>query len=307
MLPCSALYTRLRRGATRLCYNERMDKRRALRNEFLRVYFGIRLTPLGRPPSHVLDEVRQLKTLVVDTPHLTSGYQTFESYWLLEGASGSPEEIAYRATTQSHHLLMRGLNESLSHRHSKPTEPASRGDGKVAWTSWYHGETFEIDLAGSIEEVLVYCDVTENEREQVMMTARSLAHGGHLVYATAHGSSNEPAPTHGNLSFCGLVVTTLHLSSGTLQALTELRNHGIQVVYMTDEPEDLATHVADIAHLTSHPKIARHGTYVTSTEHAVYARIDRINARRVIAQLPSPVLIARHPVAELARMIMTCR
>ena len=284
-----------------------MNKRRALRSEFVHSYFNASLSPLGGVPSRVGHEIASLKTIVVDTAHLTHGYQTYQTAWTLQANEITPEETAYKATIASSHLLMKGLRDALTSTYHDSTEPAASGSGVIDWSSWYHGESFEVTVAGSIEEVMSYCDLTENEREQIIIQARSMAHGNYIAYGTARGVSADAKPKLGDLHFTGIVVTELHLLSGTIAALTELHHRGINVVYMTAEPEDIATHIATAAHLTSHPKIARHGAYARAGDHGIYARLDRVRARRILEQLPHPVLVARHPLGELVRMLDACR
>lgn len=284
-----------------------MNKRRALRNEFVRSYFGATLGPLGTIPLGITRDIHALKTVVVDTPHLTNGYQTFESSWVLQAGEMPPEEVAYRATAASRGILASGLHEALTTRFHDLTEPAAAGSNDVEWSSWYHGASFQHTITGSVEEVAKYCDLTENEREQIVIQARSMAHGDHIVYGAAHGISSHTAPQTGEHNFTGLVVTSLHLASGTTSGLAALRERGIRVVYMTGESEDLATYVTNAAHLNTHAKVARHAAYAQGGDHTIYAHIDRVNARRIVTQLPQPTVILRHPVAEFVHMLDACR
>jgi len=283
-----------------------MNKRRELVREFARTYFRINLHALARVPHEVHEQVEHLKTIVVDTAHLTDGSQTVMTTWMIPGMTGSTADTAHRATISSLRPLLRGLRRATVASHTS-VKPAYTASDTVEWSAWHHGEVYELTAAGSIEEILIYCDLADNEREQITMQARKLSRDGLIVYATARGLSDDTTPAHGSLMFDGLVACKLHLLPGTTHAMSQLRTHGIQLVYMTSEPEDLATYVAHGAHITEHPKAARHGRYVSSTEHVVYARVNRINARKIVAMLPQPIIIARDPLATLVQMLDACR
>ena len=284
-----------------------MTKRWNLRSEFKRAYCSEAANPSLSAPRSSTTYAKNLRTIIVDTVHLTDGAQQYIETWTLPGTSGNPRETASKATHASTTPLMAGLRRAVSPMTMPPAMPAHSSGGAVESTAWHQGDVFELTVAGSVEAILHYCDVTENERERITIKARALSHSGRIVFATAKGASREMTPEYGTLSFDGLIVCELHLLPGTLDAVTHLRRAGIRLVFMTAAPEDLAMYIARAAGITEHPKAARHGEFVTSPDHDVYASVTRINARRIIDALPQPSLIARHPLNELVRMLEASR
>lgn len=283
-----------------------MNKRSELVRDFAHTYFHINLGALARVPREIHTQVVNVQTIVVDTVHLTDGSQILVDTWTLPGTAARPDQTAHLATIASLQPLPRGLRRATTSS-QEAIKPAYSGVSDVEWSAWHHGEEYELTIAGSIEETLPYCDLSDTEHEQVIMQARRLSHGGHIVYATAKGFSKDTIPMRGTLKFDGLVACKLELLPGTLHAISTLRARGIKLVYMSSGPEDVATFVAHAARITEHPKIARHGRYATSDGHTIYARVTRINARNIIAALPQPVLVSHHPIATLVDMLDACR
>ncbi|MEO5949422.1 MAG: hypothetical protein ABIP74_03390 [Candidatus Saccharimonas sp.] len=283
-----------------------MNKRRELVRDFARTYLHINLRTLAGVPHEIHELVKDLQTVIVDTIHLSNGTQTLIETWVLPGTAGAPKHTAHRATATSLQPLPRGLRLATAPSRA-PVQPADSGSGGVEWSAWHHGDVYELTVAGSVEEVLMYCETTDNERERIIMQARKLSQSDYIVYATARGLSKDARPTHGALAFDGLVVCRLHLLPGTIDAISRLKQRGVRIIYMTAAPEDLATYVAQTAHITDQPKIARHGRYASNHEHAIYARVSRINARKITAALPQPHIVALHPLPELVAMLDACR
>jgi phosphoglycolate phosphatase-like HAD superfamily hydrolase len=279
-----------------------MIKRRSELQEFARSYTTVRMGMFGIVPRSVRAKFRALRTLVVDASQISDGTQHLVRTWQNNASDHSPEITAYYATRHSTAPLMRGLHTSL-HSYATIDTPAYRhGSDEVEWTAWHQGAEYLLAAVGGIRETLQLCDATDTEREQAMLKARALAHEGHIVYATAHHISHQPQPHHGTMTFDGLVVCALSTFPGTHHALASLRHDDVRVVYMTSDPEDIATQVARAAGIVEHPKIARHGNFVHDTDHALYAHITRVNAPRILKQLPSPYMIARDPIARFVHM-----
>lgn len=293
--------------STRLWYNEHMTKRWDLRSEFTQAYRSTVVATSPPAPKSATAYATNLRTIVVDALHVTDGAQQFVETWTLPGVSGSPRETASQATYVSTTPLMTGLHRATSRTTTVPVLPARSGGGAVEWTAWHEGNSFHYTMAGSVEATLHYCDLTENERERITIRARALSQGGRIVFAAARGHSEDEAPRYGMLTFDGLVVCELHLLPGTRDAVAHLRHAGIRLVYVTTAPEDIAMYIAHAAGITDHPKAARHGGFATSSDHTVYANVTRVNARRIISALPQPLLIARHPLSDIVRMLEAYR
>ena len=250
---------------------------------------------------------RDVKTLVVDTVHLTAGVQHHAREWTLPHETGSPIEVAHRATTQSRSSLMRGLHVATAVDGNSSVRPAYAESADIEWTARHRGGQFDITAVGSVEHMLHMCDITENEHERIMIAARQLAHSGDIVYAAASYVGESPYPQPRRMHFEGLVACALTLLPGTRAAIEYLREQEIRLVYITSLPEDTATQIAHAAHITTHPKIARHSQFAHDTSHATYAHADRTNSQRIIQQLPRPVIVARNSLSELVAMIRAYR
>lgn len=285
-----------------------MNERRVLRQRCIAAYSSMAPGPLGGVPKEFRAQLHRLKTVVVDTPQLTNGAQTVRATWTLPGMIGDVSLIAHRATAGSSDTLLRGLHSATHSGHKLPPAPVHHSQPAIAWTAAHAGDIFELAVAGSVNDTLTYCDLTENERERIVVAARTLSRGGHVVYAIATGKEPHVEELrHGQLSFVGLVACSLELLPGTRRAIEQLRTRGSAIVYMSALPEDTATYIAHAAGITRHPKTARHGHYASDAEHAIYASVTRVSARRLLAALPQPQLVARHPLAQFVDMVDACR
>jgi len=284
-----------------------MTKRWDLRNEFARVYCSAAADTSLPATQTASAYAKSLRIIVVDALQLTDGTQRFIETWTLPGTSGIPRATANRATLTSTTPLMVGLHHATIGETTSHVAPAYSGRDAIEWTAWHQGNLLEITAAGSVEAVLHYCDVTENERERITMKARAMSRSGRIVFATATGTSHDTEPSYGTLNFDGLIVCELDLLPGTRDAVARLRHASIRLVYVTAAPEDVAIYIAHAAGITDHPKSGRHGDFVTSPDHDIYASVTRVNARRIISALPQPLLVAQHPISDVAHMLEACR
>lgn len=300
-----ALYMTSRKLTTRLCYNIAMTKG-AERKEFARRYVA-RTGMFSNPTHQARALATSLRTIVVDTAHLTDGRQVVTRSWLATQEPADPLVTAHLATVASTSPLMKGLHDATTMPLMRKERPAATGSGDVEWSAWHDGSRFTLTVTGGIAHVLGRCDVTENEREQIILQARKFTHGHHIVFATATGTSDQATLSTETLIFEGLVVCSLSLLPGTAHAIARLRALDIRLAYITTEPEDTATAIAHAAGITIHPKTARHADFANSPDHAIYAHATRVNTRRIIASLPQPLIIARHSLAELVVLLDACR
>jgi magnesium-transporting ATPase (P-type) len=283
-----------------------MNKGRELQRQFADTYIRSQKRIPIALRSEAARYAKHLQTVVVDTIHLTDGEQTVVGSWVHPEMGGSPMATAHDATIASTSLLMKGLHQAtaISSTHVQPIHTDS---GEIEWSVWHQGAEYEVVAAGSVEAITHYCDLTENEYETIMLAARRLSHEGHLVYATARSVSADQIPRLNAMRFNGLIACSLHLLPGTLHAITGLRAWGIRLVYVTSLPEETASAIAEAAHMTKYPKVARHGKFTTDLDHAIYARVDRVSSRRLLHDLPQPLLVSRHPLSMLYAMLDTFR
>ena len=283
-----------------------MTVRRDLQREFADSYVRSSTNGLVPTTQKATTLAHDTQTIVVDTINLTDGTQGLAETWTLAATSLSPQDTAYRATAHSTRALMRGLHNACKDSAPIALVPAEVGSEDVEWASWHHGANLELTIAGNVSSVLHYCDVTENEREAISLAARRLSVGNHIVFAAAHTLSKQAHLQAGTLTFDGLVSSVLHAYPGTHEAISQLREQGKRVVYMTAEPEDIATHVGHACGIVDRPSPARHADFVSSASHAIYANVNRRTARHIMDTLPQPVLIARHQLDTLYRMFDAC-
>jgi len=280
-----------------------MTVRRDLQREFADAYMrssGHALVTATRS-AHAF--AHSIQTIIVDTPHLTDGAQELAEIWTLPATTATTLATAYHATTMSTRALMRGLHHVSGESTTIATQPAETGSNDVEWAAWHHGEELELTVTGSVPAVLNYCDVTENEREVIILAARRLSAGNHIVFACARGLSKDTQLRAGALNFDGLISCLLHTYPGIPECIVQLRRAGKRVVYMTSEPEDIATYIGHACAIVDQPSPARHAGFTTSPAHAIYAHVNRRSAHRLLATLPQPVLIARHRLDVVARML----
>lgn len=276
-----------------------MSTRRDLRNDFIRHY--LHPSDKGLVLRHKLKRrIGDIATLVIDIQHLTTGKMQVVDSWSLPDTEASPTDSVYRATVKSSNLLMRGLHAACGN--AKLTPHMSDGSGLVDYAVWHHGQHHKVYIAGSTARVLQYCDLTENEREEILMQARKFATNSKIVFATAQGVTESKRPTAGSLQFTGLIVCSLDLHKGTFAAMDGIRSKGILPVLMTSEAEDVAMMVAQAARVVTKATGARHAGYAAA-HHAIFSNVTKANAPQIIRKLDQDVIVARHSLPEIYDML----
>lgn len=280
-----------------------MTVRRDLQQKFADSYIRSTSDTLAPTIRNATLLAHEVSTIIVDTVHLTNGAQELDTTWTLPGFSSTPLDTAYRATIHSTPPLMQGLHHASSMSENVTVQPSDSGSEDVEWAAWHHGNELELTIAGSVSAVLRYCDITENEREVITLAARRLSVGNHVVFAAAHSVAKRQNLQTGSFTFDGLISCLLHAYPGTHEAIAQLREKGKRVIYMTPEPEDIATYIGHACGVVDQPSAAQHTNFTSSTSHSIYAHANQRAASRLIRALPPSVLIARHHIGTINNML----
>lgn len=278
-----------------------MTSRKELLNNFLYTYYGTE-THSGFTlalSAAVKKHIQNIRTIVVDVAHLSNGVVSINSTWTI--ASTDPLKTAAMATVATKDPLRGALAAALPES-AAPTQPIKSFSGRIDYCSWYLGDKYEVYAAGSISRILHLCDLTENERELILLESRRLSSSGQIAFATASGILSNPDPAPGTMTFDGLVICNLQIYEGTQAAVEGLRKLGIDVILMTSEPEDMATLIARAGHILKRATGARNAKYA-STDHQVFSNVTRQNARKILRKLNPEVIVARHTLVELFGII----
>lgn len=106
-------------------------------------------------------------------------------------------------------------------------------------TIWHHGPEYQLAIKGMPERILEHCDVSENERETVMMQLHAMSGTGSYVVALATGTVQRPIKKvsdlkkNEKLTFVGLVSLKLGVSSTTRQSIAAAKDKGISIYFAT--------------------------------------------------------------------------
>jgi Ca2+-transporting ATPase len=129
----------------------------------------------------------------------------------------------------------------------------------VSGTIWHHGEEYQLAVKGMPERVLEHCDMSENEREVIMMQLHAMSAAGLYTIALATGTTQRPIKHIGDLkkgeklSFVGLVGLTLGVSSASRQCMTQATSKGISIYLATGLHPVAAHYLASQLGMASKP------------------------------------------------------
>ncbi len=276
---------------------------------FAEAYYGLTL-PRLRIPQSVRERTRRITTLIVDTPCLTDLSLTYSHTWSLHESTSEVLTDALRALvghtgTEAHRIRL-ALNQPspLSH-------PVELDETNGIYTTTYHrGDMFEHVSLGDVKTLLRQCDITENERERIILTAREQAHTGHVVYAVAHATSKlKRAPQAKSFSFAGLVSFSVKLYPNTELAIERLREMGFTLVYASSDSSEI---VSTLAHASCLAPVSvlpvRSVSHHVPAGQPLYSELSEREKAHLVAHYPSDAtLVVMHPLSVFIDLICALR
>ncbi len=170
---------------------------------------------------------------------------------------------------------------------------------------WHNGATYTVAIKGAPEEVLVRCDLTENEHERAIIKLHSLAAHGHKVIAIAHASLTHTVSDmhdlslHTRLIFDGFISLTDTLQRTHMVAINKLEHLGLDVLILTGEHSETAYAVGrELCIVTSRQQLLSSKHMYTMSDDELSAqllitkivtRVSDSDKKRIISLLPKQI------------------
>ena len=271
-------------------------------------------TSATQKPRRVIFWPRRLQrpiveTIVVDTDSLVDISEPTISLHSTEIDTAAFLTIVRKALVGASSLRMIHLSKRLEPVYEIPAAAYTR---TIAGTAWHHGEHYICYWIGNVENIAQRSDLTENERERLLTTARRLGSEGKLVYAVArsteiHTKTTDPTQFQPqNLEYLGMVTTELHPHPDLARALAVCRQQGIDVIYASTDDELV---VSSVAHRTTLlPKtilpLRYHASVSLKQKSKCYAELTTGARKKLLETFdPQTTIIADQPLPAIVRTI----
>ena len=182
---------------------------------------------------------QQLKTILINSSRILTGSElTVDSVW----QSSTDEDLMVvlsKAINESddpldaalHHYLR--INSVVLPPHLPLHDAGFDHPSGISSTIWHYGADYQLVAKGMPEHVLEKCDLSENEREALMIRMHSMsAFGAHIV-AVATVTVKHPIKNVGDLrmneklTFAGFVSLQRTVSDEARQLITAATHRGI--------------------------------------------------------------------------------
>jgi P-type Ca2+ transporter type 2C len=178
-------------------------------------------------------------TILIDTFRVLSDTLTVDSLWQLPHATSNLAHVLAQAVNTPGDSLdvaiseyMRALSQiNYKALHSFNYSHETGHSGNI----WHHGEEYQVAIKGTPEHVLQYCDMSENERESVLLQLHAMAGRGLHCVALAAGTLTRPIRHMGELEkderlhFVGLIGLKVNASSTARQCVELAAQQGINI------------------------------------------------------------------------------
>lgn len=192
------------------------------------------------------------RTIVIDRlSAVTAGQLLVRDTWQPEWETPSLRHTIHNSVTASSDPLDDALRNytQLGHTkkplHSLDFSPASATSGNI----WHHGTDFMIAVKGMPERIIDHCDVTENEREALLIKFHALSATGNYVIAFAEGRLSrditqlddlQPGET---LTFAGFVCLRVDVTATSRQLVHRAQKQGSHIVLITGQHPHMGLHI----------------------------------------------------------------
>lgn len=272
-----------------------MNQPKKALQEFSQRYFGKKYTRFTKP--QLTQRAATITNIIVDSANLTSGELSFDRAITFGDTTKDPLETARvaLATHPASHLHTAIGTSTVA---SSPVEAIRE---RVQGTIWHHGETFIGAWIGKPTSIAHHANLTDNEREQLLLRSRELAAHGSQVYAVAT-SAHLVAPHSykgARATVVGLLVFHPHIYPGTEAAVAALHAQGITITYASKDSEHVVQTLARtslISSGTAVPFVFRPGRRVPEGE-PLYASLSEKSYQSLIATFaPCTTVIVQEPL-----------
>lgn len=186
-------------------------------------------------------------TIILErTGALTSNQLIVESVWQPRRAASSISDIISRTITTSNDPLDHALTAYMqSHGGTLGREPLHQfsyaPEQGMSGNIWHHGAEYIVAIKGAPEQVIAYCELSDNERESIMVQLHVLSADGSQVLAIARAVTLKPfkqltdLTSKTQLQFIGFISLSLKVPSTTRQLLTTVQSQGTSIYVLTGQ------------------------------------------------------------------------
>ena len=188
------------------------------------------------------------KTIIVDrTSALTNNQLKVTSVWRPRHSDHDATKCIADSVVISTDPLDRALNQYLENHAATPSMIQSLRqldfdqNYHISGNVWHHGSDYSLALKGMPEHILDFCDLSDNERESIMMQLQSMSATGNYIVALAGGTIKRPVnsveqlATQSKLNFIGLVGLGITIPNSTKQLIAKIKKSGIAVHLTTGQ------------------------------------------------------------------------
>ena len=217
--------------------------------EFIKNYFGITTRRLTIPTS-IRRRAKRIDTIVIDSTALTDGRLNFAQSYSLDISPKEVTAIAQRTLIGNTSPRSQLLRDSMGDHASLPYDPVSSHDGTLTHSSWHEGELYRTYWLGEVADIINHTDLTDNEREKLLIAARSYSARGRQVYAAGVSLTRSlpgARPKGGTLRSVGLVSFHYTLHPDTPYAIEKIKQEDIDIIYAST---DSVLNTTTLAHLS---------------------------------------------------------
>ncbi|MET0980015.1 MAG: hypothetical protein ABWX90_02040 [Candidatus Saccharimonadales bacterium] len=249
------------------------------------------------------------KTILITSHRAIADDQlTVEDLWQQRHAASNLAHVLGQAITKTDDPLDTALTQYLTVRalavvsHQPLREFHFTHQEGVSGTMWHHGVEYKLAIKGMPERVLEHCDMSENEREVVMMQLHAMSRAGSYVVALATGTVGRPVKKvsdlskNEKLSFVGLVSIKLGVASAARQCVNTAKEKGINLYFTS------GTHPVAVYYLANQLSMADQPSDVCDTRH-----LDTTKTADLITTVSTTKIFARANDTQKAAILNTLK
>lgn len=250
-------------------------------------------TPLGSR-RQLRQQLHNITTFIVDSSSLIKNTYQFSGAWSLYASRDEMISAAHNALLNNDEPGLQSLKNSLPPSKSTALSPISSGNQTISWSTWHNGGDYTTFWCGDITAMLHHADLTDNEREQVMLEARKAISRGLIAYAVGSSlTSFLPARPEHNIEQVGLIFVKPTVYPGVETTVRQIKAQGIDIMYVSSDDTYTTTAVAHLTGLSNKDAIA-----ITITAGRLSAMHSQLYAKSTPELYQR--LVASYPIGSLA-------
>lgn len=249
----------------------------------------LRLASPLRSRRRVKQRLQHITTFVVDSSSLVRDRYDFDATWSLSMHKENIVLAAHNALTATDNPELLLLKKSLPPTKITVHTAVNSGNKKISWSTWHHGGDYETFWCGDITTMLHYANLTDTDREHIMLEARKAISRGLIAYAVGSSTSatlpTNPSHTIEQLS---LIFVKPIMYSGVETTLQQIHKQGISVVYISSDDTYTTTAIAHLTGLATTNDIAVSLTpsRIARMQTKLYASATPVLRQRLVDSYP---------------------